>query len=110
MQGTAKVGSDRIVLVTSPGGEHHELLAKNILVGTGSRPFHPDNIPFEDPDARDSVAAVIDAQSPSHRLHHNQDEFDVHVDKHLQKHLDELHQRFLRRRPLGKRSVAFQRA
>jgi pyruvate/2-oxoglutarate dehydrogenase complex dihydrolipoamide dehydrogenase (E3) component len=40
VQGTAKVGSDRIVLVTSPGGEHHELLAKNILVATGSRPFH----------------------------------------------------------------------
>jgi NAD(P) transhydrogenase len=55
MQGTAKVDSDRRrVLVTSPGGEHHELLAKNILVATGSRPFHPDNIPFEDPDVWDS--------------------------------------------------------
>jgi NAD(P) transhydrogenase len=54
MQGTAKLGSDRRVLVTSPGGEHHELLAKNILVATGSRPFHPDNIPFEDPDVWDS--------------------------------------------------------
>jgi NAD(P) transhydrogenase len=54
MQGTAKVGSDRSVLLTSPGGEHHELLAKNILVATGSRPFHPDNIPFEDPDVWDS--------------------------------------------------------
>jgi NAD(P) transhydrogenase len=54
VQGTAKVGSDRRVLVTSPGGEHHELLAKNILVATGSRPFHPDNIPFEDPDVWDS--------------------------------------------------------
>jgi NAD(P) transhydrogenase len=54
MHGTAKVGSDRKVLVTSPGGEHSELLAKNILVATGSRPFHPDNIPFEDPDVWDS--------------------------------------------------------
>ena len=54
MQGTAKIGSDRRVLVTSPGGEHHVLLTKSILVTTGSRPFHPDNIPFEDPDVWDS--------------------------------------------------------
>lgn len=53
MHGTAKVGSDRKVLVTSPGGEHSELLAKNTLVATGSRPFHPDNIPFEDHDVWD---------------------------------------------------------
>ena len=54
VQGTAKIGSDRRVLITSPRGEHHELLAKNILIATGSRPFHPDNIPFEDPDIWDS--------------------------------------------------------
>ena len=54
VQGTAKVGSDRRLLVTSPADEHLELLAKNILVATGSRPFHPDNIPFEDPDVWDS--------------------------------------------------------
>jgi len=54
MHGTAKIGSDRKVLVNSPGGEHHELIAKNILVATGSRPFHPDNIPFEDPNVWDS--------------------------------------------------------
>jgi NAD(P) transhydrogenase len=54
IHGTAKVGSDRKVLVTSPGGEHHELSAKNILVATGSRPFHPDNIPFDDPNVWDS--------------------------------------------------------
>ena len=33
VHGTAKVGPDRRVLVTSPGEEDHELLAKNILVG-----------------------------------------------------------------------------
>jgi NAD(P) transhydrogenase len=54
IHGTAKIGSDHKVLVTSPGGEHHELIAKNILVATGSRPFHPDNIPFDDPDVWDS--------------------------------------------------------
>ena len=54
VHGTAKVGSNRRVLVTSPGQEDQELLAKNILVAYGSRPFHPDNIPFEDPDVWDS--------------------------------------------------------
>jgi len=54
IHGTAKVDSDRKVLVTSPGGEHHQLSAKNILVATGSRPFHPDNIPFDDPNIWDS--------------------------------------------------------
>jgi NAD(P) transhydrogenase len=54
MQGTAKVGSDRRKVLVTSGGEHHELLAKNILVATGSRPFDPDNIPFEDPDVWDS--------------------------------------------------------
>jgi NAD(P) transhydrogenase len=34
MQGTAMVGSDRRVLVTSPGGEHHELLVSKCLVCT----------------------------------------------------------------------------
>jgi NAD(P) transhydrogenase len=56
MHGTAKVGSDRKVLVTSPGGEHHELLAKNIL-------DNPDNIPFEDPDVWDSDGSCLRAFS-----------------------------------------------
>jgi NAD(P) transhydrogenase len=64
VQGTAKVGSDRRVLVISPGGKHHVLFAKNILVATGSRPFHPDNIPFEDPDVWDSEEFF----SPGRRL------------------------------------------
>ena len=64
MQGMAKVGSNRRVLVTSPGGENHELFAKNILVATGSRPFHPDNISFEDPNVWDSEEFF----SPGRRL------------------------------------------
>jgi NAD(P) transhydrogenase len=64
VQGTAKVASDRRVLVTSPEGEHHVLFAKNILVATGSRPFHPDNIPLEDPNVWDSAKFF----SPGRRL------------------------------------------
>jgi NAD(P) transhydrogenase len=54
IQGTAKISSDRRVIVTSSDGKHNILFAKNILVATGSRPFHPDNIPFEDPNVWDS--------------------------------------------------------
>ncbi len=54
IQGTAKISSDRRVLVTSSDSKHNVLFAKNILVATGSRPFHPDNIPFEDPHIWDS--------------------------------------------------------
>jgi len=54
IQGTAKVDSNLRVYVTSSRGENQVLFAKNILVATGSRPFHPDNIPFEDPNVWDS--------------------------------------------------------
>jgi len=54
LQGTARIGPNRTVLVTSSTGEHQVLSAKNILVATGSRPSHPKEIPFEDPDVWDS--------------------------------------------------------
>jgi len=54
LEGVAKISSNRTVLVTTSKGEHHKLSAKIILVATGSRPFHPKNIPFEDPDVWDS--------------------------------------------------------
>jgi len=54
LEGTARISSSRTVQVTSPKGEKSELSAKFILVATGSRPFHPKNIPFEDPDVWDS--------------------------------------------------------
>ena len=53
-QGTARVGPNRTVYVTSSKGENHVLSAKNILVATGSLPSHPKEIPFEDPDVWDS--------------------------------------------------------
>lgn len=64
IQGTAKVGPDRRVSVTSAEGKQHDLLAKNILVATGSRPYHPDGIPFEDPCVWDSEEFF----SPGRRL------------------------------------------
>ena len=55
LQGTARLGADRTVRVTSPGGEEeHRLEARAILLATGSRPTHPVGVPFDDPDVYDS--------------------------------------------------------
>lgn len=45
---------DRQVIVTQSSGEERMLEADIILIATGSRPWHPDGIPFDDPDVYDS--------------------------------------------------------
>jgi NAD(P) transhydrogenase len=54
LQGTARVGGDRTVRVTSPDGAEHRLAARAVLVATGSRPTHRVGVPFDDPDVYDS--------------------------------------------------------
>jgi NAD(P) transhydrogenase len=54
LRGTARLGADRIVRVTSPDGVEHELAARAVLVATGSRPAHHAGVPFDDPDVYDS--------------------------------------------------------
>jgi NAD(P) transhydrogenase len=54
LQGTARLGADRTVLVTSPAGEEHRLEARAILLATGSRPTHQAGVAFDDPDVYDS--------------------------------------------------------
>ncbi len=46
--------ADGGVQVTLESGEERMLESNVILVATGSRPFHPDGIPFDDPDVHDS--------------------------------------------------------
>jgi NAD(P) transhydrogenase len=54
LQGTARLGADRTVRVTSADGVERELAARAILVACGSRPTHYPGIPFDDPDVYDS--------------------------------------------------------
>lgn len=54
LQGTARLGPERTVRVTSPDGVERELAARAVLVATGSRPTHDVGIPFDDPDVYDS--------------------------------------------------------
>jgi NAD(P) transhydrogenase len=54
LQGAARLGPQRSVLVTTPDGTERRLAAGIILIATGSRPLHPPTIPFDDPDVCDS--------------------------------------------------------
>lgn len=56
--GRAGLGPNRTLVVTSATGEcDRHLAADVVLIATGSRPFHPPGIPFDDPDVLDSETA-----------------------------------------------------
>jgi NAD(P) transhydrogenase len=56
--GTGSLGRDGTVAVTPvSGGPARVLTADVTLIATGSRPFHPPGIPFDDPDVLDSETA-----------------------------------------------------
>lgn len=52
--GTAQLGNERTVLVTDHQDQVRKFSADRILLATGSHPFHPTNISFEDPNVYDS--------------------------------------------------------
>lgn len=58
IQGEGRLAPGRRVIVTTPEGGERVLEAERILVATGSRPYHPPGIPFEDPDVYDSEEIV----------------------------------------------------
>lgn len=53
IHGTAALAGDGMVTVTSERGNSRLLRADAILIATGSRPYHPEHIPFDDPDVVD---------------------------------------------------------
>jgi NAD(P) transhydrogenase len=60
VHGRAVLGPDRSVVVQpANGGSARTLTAEVIIITTGSRPFHPPGIPFDDPDVLDSDAAAL---------------------------------------------------
>jgi NAD(P) transhydrogenase len=54
LQGEARLGPGRSVIVRSNGGSERTLQAGVILIATGSQPLRPPEIPFDDPDVHDS--------------------------------------------------------
>jgi NAD(P) transhydrogenase len=54
VNGMARLQDEQHVSVQLSAGETRTLRAPTILVATGSRPFRPDDVPFDDPDVHDS--------------------------------------------------------
>lgn len=54
IHGSGSLGRDRTVAVTLAGGGDRVLQGEVILIATGSHPFRPPNVPFDDPDVEDS--------------------------------------------------------
>jgi NAD(P) transhydrogenase len=52
--GEARLGPDRTVIVRRRDGSERLLRADVVLIATGSRPFRPPDVPFDDPDVHDS--------------------------------------------------------
>ena len=64
VQGEARLGPDRAVRVETPSGER-VLHGEVVLLATGSRPFHPPGVPFDDPDVHDSESILELRRIPS---------------------------------------------
>jgi NAD(P) transhydrogenase len=56
IRGEARLGADRSVLVWSE--RERVLRGQVVLIATGSRPFHPATVPFDDPDVEDSESIL----------------------------------------------------
>lgn len=68
MQGQARLGPDRTVIVRTGEGGERELRAGVILLATGSHPYHPAEVPFEDPDVHDSETILSVRRLPESLL------------------------------------------
>ncbi len=67
VHGEARLGPDRSVILRDDHGER-TLRARVILLATGSHPFHPPDIPFDDPDVHDSETMLSIERMPDHLL------------------------------------------
>ena len=63
--GTARLRPDRHVVVETPRGFRRVLRGEAVLIATGSRPFHPPGIPFDDPDVFDSERVLEIGSTPA---------------------------------------------
>ena len=61
-------GPGRSVIVVDSEGRERTLPARVILLATGSRPYHPPNVPFEDPDVHDSETILSIERLPERIL------------------------------------------
>ena len=67
VHGQARLGPGGTVVVTGDDGAQRTLHARTILLATGSRPHHPPELPFEDPDVHDSET-ILGLETLPHRM------------------------------------------
>lgn len=65
IQGEASLGPDRTVRVVVEDGEQLSLQAEIILIASGSRPYRPPEVPFDDPDVHDSEEVLEIRELPT---------------------------------------------
>ena len=58
VHGEASLGPERTVVVRGDDGKERILRTRVILIATGSRPHHPPDLPFDDPDVHDSETVL----------------------------------------------------
>ncbi len=66
VHGEARIGPGRTVVVLGDDGHERTLRARVILIATGSRPHHPQGLPFDDPDVHDSETILSIDRLPEH--------------------------------------------
>jgi NAD(P) transhydrogenase len=66
--GSARLGPDRTVVVTKPGGGDLTLRAKAVVIATGSRPLRPSHIPFDVPGVCDTDTILHRGRVPKNIL------------------------------------------
>jgi NAD(P) transhydrogenase len=58
VNGEARLGPDRTVIVQTKEGGVRTLRARVVLLAAGSHPYHPPDLPFDDPDVHDSETVL----------------------------------------------------
>jgi NAD(P) transhydrogenase len=64
IRGTARLDAGGEVVVSGGGTERH-LRSDAVIVATGSRPYHPPGIPFDDPDVLDAEGVLEIEEAPT---------------------------------------------
>lgn len=67
IRGTARLDGGTDVVVTTRRGGERRLAGRAVIIATGSRPFHPPGIPFDDPDVLDAEG-VLDVEEAPRRI------------------------------------------
>jgi NAD(P) transhydrogenase len=64
IRGTARLEAGGNMVVSTPGGTDRQLHGDAVIIATGSRPYHPPGIPFDDPDVFDAEGVLDIEKAP----------------------------------------------